>query len=356
MSQNSLTLATTGTLSGLAAVTAMNAALDTLNTLSSGASAPTSPEAGQFWHDTTANQLKLRSLDNTAWISIASLDETNKAVLGKPGGGGYLAYTSSTTITLQPRFGDFIPLAGGFASIGTGITSGTSGVMVDGVAGQALAANTAYYTSLYSNSGTPTTAYWTLASHTHVPDTTTGNVGVEVIATSGTPNTNHTLTGIVATNASTQFYNMGVASWFNPQAKSATTTYSTSRSTTSSSLVEIGSEIRNSFVSFANRAVKGNITGSINIGTGTTTPTSFLCLDGVSTDANVIDYNATTDSSSSYVSGAVSGEALVADGLHYMTHGVLTAGSILIACYPWTAFRAGFGGTPGLQLRVSING
>jgi hypothetical protein len=77
MSQNSLVLATSGTLSGLAAVEAVNAALDTLNTLAAGASAPSSPEAGQFWHDSGNNLLKLRSLDNTAWITLGILDETN---------------------------------------------------------------------------------------------------------------------------------------------------------------------------------------------------------------------------------------------------------------------------------------
>ena len=82
MSQNSLTLATSGTLSGLAAVEGINAAIDTLNTLASGASAPSSPEAGQFWHDTTNNLLKIRSMDNTAWIIIGSLDETNHLFSG----------------------------------------------------------------------------------------------------------------------------------------------------------------------------------------------------------------------------------------------------------------------------------
>src|ERR1700728_1729273 len=77
MSQNSLVLPTSGTLSGLAAVEAINAANDTLNTLASGASAPSSPEAGQLWHDTTYNLLKIRSLDNTTWISVGSIDETN---------------------------------------------------------------------------------------------------------------------------------------------------------------------------------------------------------------------------------------------------------------------------------------
>jgi hypothetical protein len=76
MSQNSLTLPTTGTVSGLSMTQATNNALDTLNTLASGATAPASPEAGQLWHDTTNNLLKLRSLDNTTWIPFLQLNES----------------------------------------------------------------------------------------------------------------------------------------------------------------------------------------------------------------------------------------------------------------------------------------
>ena len=77
MSQNSLAEPTSGTLSGLSLVQGLNAALDTLNTMASGASAPAVPEVGQLWHDTGNNVLKIRSEDNTAWISIGALDETN---------------------------------------------------------------------------------------------------------------------------------------------------------------------------------------------------------------------------------------------------------------------------------------
>ena len=76
MSQNSLVLPISGTLSGLNAVQDINNALDTLNTLASGASAPSSPEAGQFWHDTANKIIKIRSMDNTTWIPIGTLNET----------------------------------------------------------------------------------------------------------------------------------------------------------------------------------------------------------------------------------------------------------------------------------------
>lgn len=77
MAQSTVILPTTGTLSGIALVTAINAANQTLLTNSSGTSAPSVIVAGQFWHDTTANVLNIRSMDNTAWIPLFYFDETN---------------------------------------------------------------------------------------------------------------------------------------------------------------------------------------------------------------------------------------------------------------------------------------
>ncbi len=125
MSQNSLVLATSGTLSGLAAVQGINAALDTLNTLASGASAPGSPEPGQFWHDTANKLLKIRSMDNTTWIVVGALDETNytfaaeglASTLGvAKGGTGATTAGAALTALLA---GSIIPQANG----GTGATS-----------------------------------------------------------------------------------------------------------------------------------------------------------------------------------------------------------------------------------------
>ena len=76
MSQNSLLLPTTGTVSGLTMTQNTNAALDTLNTLASGSSAPGTPEAGQLWHNTTNNTINILSDDATTWIPLFALDQT----------------------------------------------------------------------------------------------------------------------------------------------------------------------------------------------------------------------------------------------------------------------------------------
>lgn len=70
MSQNSVTLPTTGTFSGLTEQGYINNALDTLRTNFSGPTAPGTPSTYQWWFDTTANQLKIYS--GSVWAIVAS--------------------------------------------------------------------------------------------------------------------------------------------------------------------------------------------------------------------------------------------------------------------------------------------
>jgi hypothetical protein len=79
MSQGTTILPTVGTVSGLTMVGDMNAALDALLTNNSGSSAPSSPEAYQFWLDTSGTNklLKQRNGSNNAWIIVGWLDVNN---------------------------------------------------------------------------------------------------------------------------------------------------------------------------------------------------------------------------------------------------------------------------------------
>jgi hypothetical protein len=80
MSQNSLILPTTGTLSGLQLVNDANNALDTLNTKFSGNSAPASPETGQDWMNVTSNPYPLQLYDGAQWVADALLDSVNHVI------------------------------------------------------------------------------------------------------------------------------------------------------------------------------------------------------------------------------------------------------------------------------------
>ena len=92
MSQGAIQVPTTGTVSGLQNNQDINALALAIATLLSGASAPTaaglsaagssvSSLAGMPWHDLTANILKLRDQADANWLSLFSIDETNKVAV-----------------------------------------------------------------------------------------------------------------------------------------------------------------------------------------------------------------------------------------------------------------------------------
>ncbi len=77
MSQNSLVLPTTGTVSGLSMTQQTNDAINTLATNNSGASAPSTTYAYMLWADTTTGLLKQRNAANSAWIVVGRLASDN---------------------------------------------------------------------------------------------------------------------------------------------------------------------------------------------------------------------------------------------------------------------------------------
>src|SRR5579883_2905907 len=104
---STLQWAVTGTVSGLQNNQQGNSIAAALATASQGASAPTaastglSATSGLFWHDTSANLLKLRDQADTAWMAYAAVDETNKQVISHHGG-CRLSFVSSTSLKLAP--------------------------------------------------------------------------------------------------------------------------------------------------------------------------------------------------------------------------------------------------------------
>src|SRR5690348_4213194 len=79
-----LTVPTTGTVSGLQNNQDINTALAALATANQGGSAPTTgttglaSTSGVLWHDTTNNLLKLRDQADTTWMTLGAFDETKK--------------------------------------------------------------------------------------------------------------------------------------------------------------------------------------------------------------------------------------------------------------------------------------
>lgn len=83
MSQGSLVIPTTGTLTGLALVNAINDAVDNLVTQASGSTDPSTLTGGvkpySFWLDTSVspNVLRMRNAANTAWAAMGTISSNN---------------------------------------------------------------------------------------------------------------------------------------------------------------------------------------------------------------------------------------------------------------------------------------
>jgi hypothetical protein len=102
MSQNTLVLPTTGTVSGLQQTANMNAALDTLSTLEAGPSAPSNAQTAQLWSDTT-NYL-VKQYGGTSWQPVWS------SITGLPSNAprgflGGLTVTQPTSNTIAVSIG-----------------------------------------------------------------------------------------------------------------------------------------------------------------------------------------------------------------------------------------------------------
>ena len=129
-----LTVQTTGIFSGFQNNTDINTALGNLGTMSAGATAPTTAStglsslAGLWWHDTSNNILKLRDQADTTWISVATVDETNKIVYGmavRPnlvtGGSKTYDATDRGAFTIRSNSGlamsDTVPVTEGYNTV-----------------------------------------------------------------------------------------------------------------------------------------------------------------------------------------------------------------------------------------------
>jgi hypothetical protein len=77
MSQGSLVIPNSGTLSGLSLVNTINAMLDIIDSLHSGTTDPGAIGAFRLWADTTNDLLKIRNAANSAWIAVGTLSAVN---------------------------------------------------------------------------------------------------------------------------------------------------------------------------------------------------------------------------------------------------------------------------------------
>lgn len=168
-----------------------------------------------------------------------------------------LQFVSGTSLKLAALNGQSIQIAGVSSSIpSAGVLSGnptTGSNYVNGVAAQTLSASTVYLVCVFNNAGTLTLDF--LTTLTHAPDTTAGNIGVEV----ATGLTTRTVVGMIRTNATPNFVNSVtqrfVISWFQRRDLALLNGFTANRTTTSATYVELNSEIRCEFLTWADEAV-----------------------------------------------------------------------------------------------------
>lgn len=172
-----------------------------------------------------------------------------------------LDFVSTTQITLAPFNGNQILIKdGGWWRAreipSAGMTAANTSVYVDGVAAQNLAADTTYYVCLFDDGGTPTMDFISFATGR----ATDSDTGMEI----KTGDATRTLVGMIRTDSSSQFSDILTLSWFNVLPKSSRAALAATRSTGSTSYVEIGgSGERADFLTWGNRDIELDATGSV---------------------------------------------------------------------------------------------
>jgi hypothetical protein len=196
------------------------------------------------------------------------------------------------------------------------------------VAAQNLAASRVYDVFVFNNGGTPTFDFYDASSEPqHMPDTTAGNIGVEVRNSnpsgSPTPDSTRTFVGKIATTATPNFQaqGVGVISWFGRRPLAAGGGTISSATTTSATLVELNTGARASFLAFSGSVIIScaaayftTSNSSDNVGFG------FL-LDG--TASTLVQRSASTVACPVGLSSPVS---IISEGQHYVTPGGEVAG------------------------------
>ena len=212
---------------------------------------------------------------NSVWyVRLAPTKNTNASA-------AYLqnkfSLATSTSVQLLPKGGDLVTIAGvSYAIPSGGVSSTITNCSVNGVAAQTLSNSTLYYAYLYNNAGTLTIDFSTTG---HVTDVTAGNIGVEI--KSG--DNSRTLIGMVYPLTGPVLQTLLVLSWANKAELSSTAHFTTARSTSSATYVEINSEIRVPFLVWSGDSAITAINGAVG-GGGPCNVATAIAFNGATPD------------------------------------------------------------------------
>lgn len=273
-----------------------------------------------FWISEVDNNTANPDTGGANWLAVVLPNALQLAQ-----GECYLQYSSATQIILNRHNGQNIIINGVQYAITPQPTAGLTGVYVNGVAGQNLAANTSYLVSASIVAGVITLKFWNAATYAHLPDFTGANLGTEVISLSGVRQSPDTLVGFVRTNATPNFQAQGVGtmSWFNDTGVSLGSAISGTATTTavSPALVELTTALRITFCSWANRPIQaiGLGLGSNDNATGNQHGSGIaIDVDGsaFSFSGNAPAYSAFAGNGGGVVAAAM---GTVSEGSHYIS-------------------------------------
>lgn len=271
-----------------------------------------------------ANTLNENVLDDGNLASLITL--LTSAIQAAPAarlahGECRLSYVSATSLKLSPLNGSNIIIDGVQCQIpSAGVSAANTGVLVNGASGN-LAASTAYYVSLYNNAGTLALAFWAQSTYSHMPDTTAGNIGVEVISSSGTPNSEHTLVGWVYVDSSGHFNDANtsrtVLSWFNRQRKPLIGPGTNNATSVSGSMGELTTVARALFGVWSDDNPVFYLSGFASNSTVTTT-NAEVAIDGAAASSGTLS-TATSAATNANCAHSAIGSGSLSEGYHYAT-------------------------------------
>jgi hypothetical protein len=230
-----------------------------------------------------------------------------------------MAAQSIATVAVTPYGGNLITIGGTNYSVpSVGVTANINTCYVNGVAGQTLSASTLYYVYMWNNSGTLTLNFSTTG---HVTDTTSGNIGVEIL----NGNNHYTLVGMVyptsGPNLAYSGTNQLVSSWFNRKKNTAQSSFSTTRTTTSATPVELNTEIRTQVLVWSDdTSIDARVAGTFyNTSTNSLT-NSYIAVDGT-TQPWIVSTQSVNGTGGSWVSPLSIATTVngLTEGYHYVT-------------------------------------
>lgn len=274
---------------------------------------------GLFWRSTVDSNVTNPDTGGAGWVA-----QTNSARYAH--GECRLAYASTTSYLLSPYNGNNIVIEGVQYQIpAAGISVANTGIYLNGTAAQNLAANTRYYLSLAVIAGALTPRFWTAPTYGHMPDTTAGNIGIEVISLSGDPTTTDTLIAQVQTAPGANTFietlsnisgtaTLGMVNWFNRRPRNLNSGPVIGATASSTSYAELNASYRIIFQNWGDGVTITAVGSASNNGPGQGSGLE-IAVDGTATDTAA---SINTSSSANYVQ-PLSTTALVTpgEGGHY---------------------------------------